>query len=144
MKTTILLPVISLFLFLASCTNPSDKKVNDQTSESSESGVTSTDWQSRYDKLEASDLPDNVIQLIGKEWMLVTAGDESSFNTMTASWGGAAVGAALGILFAPEKGEDTRHKIAEILRKKGIKLNRSEMENLVDEIAAEMKGEIAE
>mgnify|MGYP000808629690 FL=1 len=88
MKTTILLPVISLFLFLASCTNPSDKKVNDQTSESSESGVTSTDWQSRYDKLEASDLPDNVIQLIGKEWMLVTAGDESSFNTMTASWGG--------------------------------------------------------
>ena len=29
-------------------------------------GVTSTDWQSRYDKLEASDLPDNVIQLIGK------------------------------------------------------------------------------
>ena len=88
MKTTILLPLISLFLFLASCTNPSDKKVNDQTSESSESGVTSTDWQSRYDKLEASDLPDNVIQLIGKEWMLVTAGDESSFNTMTASWGG--------------------------------------------------------
>ena len=88
MKTTILLPVISLFLFLASCTNPSDKKVNDQTSESSESGVTSTDWQSRYDKLEASDLPDNVIQLIGKEWMLVTAGDENSFNTMTASWGG--------------------------------------------------------
>ena len=51
MKTTILLPVISLFLFLASCTNPSDKKVNDQTSESSESGVTSTDWQSRYDKV---------------------------------------------------------------------------------------------
>mgnify|MGYP001024693614 CR=1 FL=1 len=91
MKTTILLPVISLFLFLASCTNPSDKKVNDQTSESSESGVTSTDWQSRYDKLEASDLPDNVIQLIGKEWMLVTAGDESSFNTMTASWGGVGV-----------------------------------------------------
>ena len=58
--------------------------------------------------------------------------------------GGAAVGAAVGILFAPEKGEDTRHKIAEILRKKGIRLNRSEMENLVDEIAAEIKGEGAE
>ena len=55
-----------------------------------------------------------------------------------------AVGAAVGILFAPEKGEDTRHKIAEILRKKGIRLNRSEMENLVDEIAAEIKGEGAE
>ena len=45
---------------------------------------------------------------------------------------------------APEKGEDTRNKIAEILRKKGIRLNRSEMEDLVDEIAAEIKGEVTE
>lgn len=65
-------------------------------------------------------------------------------NVLVAFLGGAAVGAAVGILFAPEKGEDTRHKIAEILRKKGIRLNRSEMENLVDEIAAEIKGEGAE
>lgn len=65
-------------------------------------------------------------------------------NVLAAFLGGAAVGAALGILFAPEKGEDTRNKIAEILRKKGIKLNRSEMENLVDEIAAEMKDELAD
>lgn len=65
-------------------------------------------------------------------------------NVLVAFLGGAAVGAAVGILFAPEKGEYTRHKIAEILRKKGIRLNRSEMENLVDEIAAEIKGEGAE
>ena len=65
-------------------------------------------------------------------------------NVLAAYLGGAAGGAALGILFAPEKGEDTRNKIAEILRKKGIKLNRNEMENLVDEIAAEIKGEIGE
>ena len=47
----------------------------------------------------------------------------------------AVVGAAAGILFAPESGEDTRSKIADALRKRGIKLSRTDMENLVDEIA---------
>ncbi len=65
-------------------------------------------------------------------------------NLFAAFLGGAAIGATLGILFAPEKGENTRHKIAEILRKKGIRLSHNEMENLVNEIAAEIKGEAAE
>ena len=65
-------------------------------------------------------------------------------NVLAAFLGGAAVGAAIGILFAPEKGEDTRNKIAEVLRKKGIRLNRNEMDDLVDEIAAEIKSEAAE
>ena len=31
---------------------------------------------------------ENVFELIGKDWMLVTAGTKERFNTMTASWGG--------------------------------------------------------
>ena len=77
-------------------------------------------------------------------FVVLTSLKLKGLNVLVAFLGGAAIGAAVGILFAPEKGEDTRHKIAEILRKKGIRLNRSEMENLVDEIAAEIKGEAAE
>ncbi|MBP1756354.1 MAG: hypothetical protein H6Q59_2752 [Firmicutes bacterium] len=40
-------------------------------------------------------LPDmirkNPFQMIGKEWMLITAGDKNKVNTMTASWGGLGV-----------------------------------------------------
>ena len=60
-------------------------------------------------------------------------------NILAAFLGGAAIGAAVGILFAPEKGADTRQRMKDILREKGIKLNRSEMDELVDKIAAEVK-----
>ena len=61
-------------------------------------------------------------------------------SILAAFLGGAVVGAAAGILFAPESGEDTRSKIADALRKRGIKLSRTDMENLVDEIAGYKSG----
>ena len=40
-------------------------------------------------KTELKTLADeNAFDLIGKQWMLVTAGNKEKFNTMTASWGG--------------------------------------------------------
>ena len=37
--------------------------------------------------IEPSLVKDNFIEIIGKEWMLVSAGDKDKFNMMTASWG---------------------------------------------------------
>ena len=34
-----------------------------------------------YNKIKPEDLKDNVIQLIGKQWMLITAGNKDHFNT---------------------------------------------------------------
>ena len=44
-----------------------------------------------FQKINIQDLSINPFQKIGKEWMLITAGDEKKVNTMTASWGGMGV-----------------------------------------------------
>lgn len=41
-----------------------------------------------FKKISSFKITENVIDLIGKQWMLITAGDKDSYNTMTAAWGG--------------------------------------------------------
>jgi len=38
--------------------------------------------------IDPYNLDESVFRLLDKDWMLITSGNESNFNTMTASWGG--------------------------------------------------------
>ena len=44
-----------------------------------------------FKPMDLESLTENPWKLIGKDWMLVTAGTPSAWNTMTASWGGVGV-----------------------------------------------------
>ena len=41
-----------------------------------------------FKKVKPTEINENTFKLIGSDWMLITAGNKDSFNTMTASWGG--------------------------------------------------------
>jgi flavin reductase (DIM6/NTAB) family NADH-FMN oxidoreductase RutF len=41
-----------------------------------------------FKKISPLELNESAFRLIGKEWMLITAGNIDHWNTMTASWGG--------------------------------------------------------
>lgn len=87
--------VLAVFaaLLFASCNNSNNEKKTTENNKNTEAQAAtptsdeSGDWQSRYNKIAPKKLSDNVIELIGDEWMLVTAGNKDSLNTMTASWG---------------------------------------------------------
>lgn len=44
-----------------------------------------------FQEIKTTELKDNPFQMIGKDWLLVTAEKEGRCNTMTASWGGVGV-----------------------------------------------------
>lgn len=46
-----------------------------------------------YKRIDPEKIPGNIIKMLNEDWMLITAGDRTKFNMMTASWGG------LGVLF---------------------------------------------
>ena len=54
--------------------------------------------------------------------------------------GGAIVGAAAGLILAPDKGDETRKKIREALEKSGINIGKEELEKLVGRVKDAVTG----
>lgn len=65
---------------------------------------------------------------------IFTMATKNSIALAAAFVSGAVIGAAAGILFAPEKGEDQRKKIKDALEKSGVKLNKEELNKLVERV----------
>ncbi len=45
----------------------------------------------QFKEITTAELNLNVFEAVGKDWMLITAGQQAKVNTMTASWGGMGV-----------------------------------------------------
>lgn len=87
MKRLILAATISSCM-LCSCGNTEKKETQaDETAKTTMVLTNAADWEKVYRRIEPTAIPGNPIELIGKQWMLITSGDAESYNTMTASWG---------------------------------------------------------
>lgn len=64
-----------------------------------------------------------------------------TLGLVSAFLGGALVGAAAAILFAPEKGEDLRERICKILRRNGVVCSEQDVDALVARLTKELDEE---
>ncbi len=62
----------------------------------------------------------------------------NNLNILYAFICGAVVGAGAAMLFAPEKGENLRRRIKDMLRKKGIICTENEIDALVEQLTSEI------
>lgn len=62
----------------------------------------------------------------------------NNLSLLYAFLGGAILGASVAILFAPEKGEDLRNRIKDMLKKKGLCCCDSELDRLIEQLTNEI------
>jgi gas vesicle protein len=62
-----------------------------------------------------------------------------NLDVILAVVGGAVAGAALGLLFAPKKGEDLRSDIYDFLKEKGVDIKDNKVTELVKQLEAKIK-----
>ena len=63
----------------------------------------------------------------------------NSLGIISAFLGGALVGTAAALLFAPEKGEDLRARIIDLLRKKGILCTEADVDSIVEKLKEDIE-----
>ena len=61
-------------------------------------------------------------------------------KVLAAFAGGAVLGAAAALLFAPKSGEEIRRQIADLAREKGLTLSKDELESFVGKVLSKVKG----
>ncbi|WP_051697663.1 flavin reductase [Prevotella sp. 10(H)] len=88
---------LSVFLittFLFSCggsqkeTTSAEKSTVDSTDVISYANVKDKSFDELFKKIEPTELSENIFNLVGKDYSVITAGTDSIYNSMTASYGG--------------------------------------------------------
>ncbi len=77
---------LALVLALALCFSCAQKQENEQQASSSKD-IQTESTNKTFKKIDPKKISDNAVQMIGHDWMLLSAGKKDDFNMMTASWG---------------------------------------------------------
>ncbi|MDL2309169.1 flavin reductase [Bacteroidales bacterium OttesenSCG-928-B11] len=81
-KLPLFLLGILIVVFTFSCHNNPKPEVTSETED-----VANTLRGETFRAINPAEIPGNPIELIGDQWMLISAGNQEMYNTMTASWG---------------------------------------------------------
>lgn len=116
MKILYVVKMVALALLISSCSGKGGKQVA-----TTEEGTARTPvWNNYYD-IAPGEIDDNIVELLSRDWMLITAGTPDSFNSMTASWG--AMGHIWGKPVAIITVRDTRYTYEFLQREEGFTLS---------------------
>lgn len=89
MKKILLFSLIALSFI--GCNNPQkslETTTNNAIDSIDYSNVKDKSFEQLFKKIEPTDLTDNVFKLVGQDYSVITAGSDSLYNSMTASYGG--------------------------------------------------------